>query len=91
MFESDLNIIKSPLLHTEQQFSPEERSGMFLRNVGMYLQVYTSLQHRRPTWHLHRREYFKFHTEFLIATCLNAAWLLSERLGTPVKRSQLST
>jgi hypothetical protein len=30
-------------------FSPEDEGGVFLRNVGMYLQIHTALQHRRPT------------------------------------------
>lgn len=29
-------------------FSPEDRGGMFLRNVGYYLQVNAVLQHRSP-------------------------------------------
>jgi hypothetical protein len=30
-------------------FSPEDRSGIFLRNVGIYVQVYTALQPRITT------------------------------------------
>jgi hypothetical protein len=29
---------------------PEDGGSMFLRNVGIYLQVHTALQFRRPTW-----------------------------------------
>jgi hypothetical protein len=39
----------------------EDGDSMFLRNVGIYLQVCTALQHRRPTSTLHRRENFKSH------------------------------
>jgi hypothetical protein len=30
-------------------FSPEDGGSMFLRNIGVYLQVHTALQPRRPT------------------------------------------
>jgi hypothetical protein len=31
------------------RFSPEDGDSMFLRNVGVYLQVHTALQTIRPT------------------------------------------
>jgi hypothetical protein len=34
-------------------FSPEDGDSILLRNVGMYQQVHTALQHRRPTATLH--------------------------------------
>jgi hypothetical protein len=35
--------------HTAFIFSPADEGSMFLRNVGIYLQVHTTLQPRRPT------------------------------------------
>jgi hypothetical protein len=39
-------------------FSPKDGGSMFPRNVGMYLQVYTTLQSRIPTstYKIHRLE-----------------------------------
>jgi hypothetical protein len=55
--------------------SPEDGGSIFLRNVGIYLQVYTALQLKRPTskpvrlhgatnhiLNCHRRENLKSHT-----------------------------
>jgi hypothetical protein len=36
-----------------QGLSSEDGGGMFLRNVGIYLQVHTALRSRGPTRHAH--------------------------------------
>jgi hypothetical protein len=38
--------------------SPEDGGSMFLRNVGMYLQIYTALQPRSPSSKVSSRIYF---------------------------------
>jgi hypothetical protein len=42
--------------------STEDGSSMFLRNVGIYLQVHMALQPRKQLWHLHQRHAFKSQT-----------------------------
>jgi hypothetical protein len=40
-------------------FSPEDGGTMFLRNDGIYLQVYTASEYGRQKLHLYRRENLK--------------------------------
>jgi hypothetical protein len=46
-------MLSSARLKMEQDFSPEDGRNMFLRNVGIYIEVHMALKPRRPTWILH--------------------------------------
>jgi hypothetical protein len=44
-----IKMTDQPHTPAEQSFCPEDGGSMFLRNVGIYPQVYTALQPKRPT------------------------------------------
>jgi hypothetical protein len=43
------NITEDSEIRTASILIPEDGSSMFFRNVGIYPQVHTALQHRKPT------------------------------------------